>query len=85
MDRDRREWDVIDYRMVDRRRKRLRIGDVRAIGRAFMPRGHEHTVMVFAFGAAPERVMDMRVLQSQLDAAHPVILSSLASSRAPRH
>jgi hypothetical protein len=71
-----REWKIVDYRVVDFKKKRVPLGDWRAEGRAFVPIDRDGPVMIHNFGYTPYRDTDNRTLQRQLDVAKPSTASA---------
>ena len=67
-----RRWDVIDYRVVAGKKKRLALGDPNAEGRAFVPDGWTGAVMLYRFGSVAYRTTDPKILADQLRLAKPV-------------
>jgi hypothetical protein len=66
-----RAWDIYDFRVVNRRRRKVPLGDYRAEARGFVPvDGGE--VMIFRFGIIAYRNTTDRILGQQLAAAKPL-------------
>ncbi len=63
-----RTWQVIDYKVVDGKKKRVAIGSWTAEGRAFVPDGWEGTVRLFPFGHVAYRFVESKVLEERVSA-----------------
>jgi len=66
-----RTWQVIDYKVVNGRKKRVALGGGPRRGRAFVPRGWDGPVMLRQFIAAEYHTTEPKVLQVQLNLAKP--------------
>lgn len=66
------EWDVVDWRIVRDKRKRVELGSWESEGRAFVPYGREGDVMLFEFGRVAYRDTADRTLADQFRSAKPV-------------
>jgi hypothetical protein len=68
-----RRWHVYDFRSVERRRRRVPIGDWRSEARAFVPAGSDGPVLVYSFGPVAYRDdLRPRFLEDQLSFAKPL-------------
>jgi hypothetical protein len=56
------EWDVIDFHMVDRKKRRVELGDWRSDGRAFVANGQ---VRIYRFGQAAYRTPTPKTLANE--------------------
>lgn len=72
-----RAWTIYEFEMVNSRRRKRALGDLRSEARAFVPDGWVGDVMIYRFGTIAYRELTPRILQQQLDASKP-----LASLRA---
>jgi hypothetical protein len=64
-----RAWSVIDYKVVNGKKKRVALGSWTADGRAFVPSGWDRPVMLRQFISAEYHTTEPKILQGQLNLA----------------
>lgn len=65
-------WEIIDWRIVRDKRKRVELGSWESEGRAFVPHGRDGEVLLCEFGRVAYRDTSDRTLADQLRRAKPV-------------
>jgi hypothetical protein len=66
-----RQYEVIDYRVVDRKKKRVPFQDLRSEGRAFVPVGWEGEILIRQFGRIAYRATNPKLLAQDFAQAKP--------------
>ena len=66
VDDDGRAWDVVDFRVIDRRKRTVPFCHRSAEGRAFVPVNRDGPVLLYTFGLVSYHSAERKCLEDQL-------------------